>query len=120
MGRDLAFSPDGNYLAAFAKRERARSLILLDVLNGGTHRIYEMFDIEQQIAPAWSPDGKTIAFSGNKDGRFDIFLLDVESGTYSNFTNDDLFDGAPTFSPDGKSLVFVTVTAAANKLFRAT
>lgn len=120
MGRDLAFSPDGNYLAAFAKRERGRSLILLDVLNGGTHRIYDMYDIEQQIAPAWSPDGRTIAFSGWKDGKFDIFLIDVESGTYRNFTNDDLFDGAPTFSPDGKSLVFVTVVGGGHaKLFRA-
>jgi Tol biopolymer transport system component len=119
MGRDLAFSPDGNYLAAFAKRERGRSLILLDVLNGGTHRIFEINDIEQQIGPAWSPDGRTIAFSGNKDGKFDIFLFDVESGTYRNFTNDDQFDGAPTFSPDGKSLVFVTVVGGHAKLFRA-
>ncbi len=120
MGRDLAFSPDGNYLAAFAKRERGRSLILLDVLNGGTHRIYEINDIEQQLAPAWSPDGRTVAFSGWKDGKFDIFLLDVESGTYRNFTNDDLFDGAPVFSPDGKSLVFVTVVGGGHaKLFRA-
>ena len=120
MGRDLAFSPDGNYLAVFAKRERGRSLLLLDVLNGGTHRIYEMSDIEQQIGPAWSPDGRTIAFSGWKDGRFDIFLIDVESGTYRNFTNDGLFDGAPTFSPDGKSLAFVTVVGGGfAKLFRA-
>lgn len=119
MGRDLAFSPDGNYLAAFAKREKGRSLILLDVLNGGTHRIYEMGDIEQQLAPAWSPDGRTIAFSGNKDGKFDIFLMDVESGTYRNFTSDDLYDGAPTFSPDGKSLVFVTSVGNYSKLFRA-
>lgn len=120
MGRDLAFSPDGNYLATFAKRERGRSLILLDVLNGGTHRIYEMGDIEQQVGPAWSPDGRTIAFSGNKAGKFDIFLMDVESGTYRNFTNDDLFDGAPTFSPDGKTLAFITVVGGGHaKVFRA-
>jgi Tol biopolymer transport system component len=119
MGHDLAFSPDGNYLALFAKRERGRSLLLLDVLNGGTHRIYEMNDVEQQLAPAWSPDGRTIAFSGNKNGKFDIFLLDVESGTYRNFTDDNLFDGAPAFSPDGKSLTFVTVVGNGfGKLFR--
>ena len=32
MGRDLAFSPDGNTIALFAKRERGRSLVLVDVL----------------------------------------------------------------------------------------
>src|SRR5215210_1792612 len=120
MGRDLAFSPDGNYLAVFAKRERGRSLVLLDVLNGGTHRIYEMNDIEQQIGLSWSPDGRTIAFSGNKNNKFDIFLIDVESGTYRNFTDDDLFDGAPAFSPDGKSLAFASVVGGGfSKLFRA-
>ena len=120
MGRDLAFSPDGNQLAVFAKRERGRSLVLLDVLNGGTDRIYEMNDVEQQSAPAWSADGKTIAFSGNKNGRFDIFLIDVETGTYRNFTDDDLYDGAPVFSPDGASLAFVTVVGKGfGKIFRA-
>jgi len=120
MGRDLAFSPDGNQLAVFAKREKGRSLVLLDVLNGGTDRIYEMGDIEQQGAPAWSADGRTIAFSGNKDGKFDIFLIDVETGTYRNFTNDDLYDGAPVFSPDGKSLAFITVVGNGfGKVFRA-
>ena len=119
MGRDLAFSPDGNYLAVFAKRERGRGLLLLDVLNGGTHRIYDMYDLEQQLAPAWSPDGRTIAFAAHKDGNFDIFLMDVETGTYRNFTNDAQFDGAPTFSPDGKSLVFVTSVAGHAKLFRS-
>ncbi len=120
MGHDLAFSPDGNYLAVFAKRERGRSLVLLDVLNGGTHRIFEMNDIEQQIGLSWSPDGRTVAFSGNKNGKFDIFLIDVETGTYRNFTDDNLFDGAPAFSPDGKSLSFVSVVGGGfAKLFRA-
>src|SRR6185436_4050568 len=120
MGHDLAFSPDGNYLAVFAKREKGRSLLLLDVLNGGTHRIYEMNDIEQQIGVSWSPDGRTIAFSGNKNGKFDIFLIDVETGTYRNFTDDNIFDGAPAFSPDGRSLAFISVVGDGHaKLFRS-
>lgn len=119
LGRDLAFSPDGNYIAVFAKRERGRSLVLLDVLNGGIHRIYDINEIEQQLSPAWSPDGRKIAFSGFKDGQFDIFLLDVESGTFTNFTKDATYDGAPTFSPDGRSVVLVSVVGEGyGKLFR--
>jgi Tol biopolymer transport system component len=119
MGRDLAFSPDGNYIAVFAKREKGRSLLLLDVLNGGIYKIFDIDPIEQQLSPAWSPDGKTIAFSGFKGGHFDIFLLDVESGTFRNFTNDSVYDGAPTFSPDGKSIVLASVVGEGYaKLFR--
>lgn len=110
MGRDLAFSPDGNTLAAFAKREQGRSLFLFDVLRRKVDRMIDM-EVEQQHAPAWSPDGKTIAFSGNRGGRFDIFLYDMATGALRNLTDDEPFDGAPVFSPDGKRLIFSTVVA---------
>jgi hypothetical protein len=119
-GRDLAFSPDGNRIAVFAKRERGRALMLLDALNGGIDRIVDMPEIEQQLAPAWSPDGKRVAFSGWKDGQFDIFILDLDTRTITNVTNDAVFDGAPAFSPDGKSIYFVSVvgTVGYGKIFR--
>ncbi len=117
-GRDLAFSPDGNTIALFVKRESGRSLALLDVLKGGIRRIIEMKDIEQQLAPAWSPDGRTVAFSGYQNGQFDIFTIDLETLTVTNLTVDPVFDGAPTYSPDGKSIIFVSDVGEKQKLFR--
>jgi Tol biopolymer transport system component len=55
-----------------------------------------------QIGLAWSPDGKHIAFSANRNGQFDIFEVDVASGEITNVTNDAIYDGAPTYSPDGR------------------
>ncbi|MGH9361077.1 MAG: hypothetical protein ACRD2T_04115 [Thermoanaerobaculia bacterium] len=119
MGRDLDFAPDGNTIAVFAKREKGRDLLLIDVLHGGIERSFRSEGIEQQTAPAWSPDGKKIAFGGFKGGQFDLFLLDLESGQVANVTNDAVFDGAPDFSPDGRSLVFVSVVGTGYaKLFR--
>jgi Tol biopolymer transport system component len=120
MGRDLAFSPDRNSIAVFAKREKGRSLVLLDVLNGGIRRIIDdLGGIEQQLAPAWSPDGKKIAFYGHKDGKFDIFTYDLETGAIANLTHDEVYDGAPVYSPDGKSIVFASVMGNGfAKLFR--
>ena len=118
-GRDLAFSPDGNRLALFAKRERGRSLMLLDVLNGGIVKVIDMPEIEQQLAPAWSPDGKKIVFSGWRNGKFDIFEIDLQTGNIRPLTNDDVYDGAPVYSPDGKSIVFVSVVGQGfSKIFR--
>lgn len=117
-GRDLSFSPDGNYLAAFAKREQGRSLLLFDVINRKLDRLIDM-DVEQQNSPAWSPDGKSIVFSGNRAGRFDIFLYDLASGELTNLTEDDFYVGAPVFSPDGKSIVYsATVGEDYAQLFR--
>ena len=118
LGRDLAFSADGNTIAVFAKREKGRSLLLVDVLHGGVREIIDMDDIEQQTAPAFSPDGKTVAFSGWRGGQFDIFFLDLATKTITNFTKDEIYDGAPVFSPDGRSLVFVSTTGGGNKIFR--
>jgi Tol biopolymer transport system component len=119
MGRDISFSPDGNTIAVFAHREKGRSLLLVDVLNGTLREIIDMGDLEQQTAPAFSPDGKTVAFSAWRNGQFDIFLLDLESRTITNLTNDELYDGAPVFSPDGRSVVFVSsIGTGYNKIFR--
>jgi hypothetical protein len=118
LGRDLAFSPDGNTLAVFAKRERGRSLLLIDVLSGHLNTVIDMFDVEQQGSPVFSPDGRTVAFYGWQSGQFDIFALDLETRKISHITDDDVFDGAPAFSPDGKSVFFVSTVSTGNKIFR--
>jgi len=119
MGRDLAFSPDGNRIAAFAKRESGRALVLIDVLDGGVTRIIDMPGINQQLTPAWHPDGRRVAFQGVRDGRFDVFIVDVETREIENVTDDLVYDGSPTFSPDGRSLVVTSVVGDGfGKLFR--
>jgi len=117
VGRDLAFSPDGNYLAAFARREEGYALILIDVLNGGLHKIVAM-DVEQQLAPAWSPDGRYVAFSGNLKGQFDIFVIDLETLEISNLTNDEVHDAGPAYSPDGRWLAYSAVVGEYHQIFR--
>ncbi|MEM7050511.1 MAG: BamA/TamA family outer membrane protein [Acidobacteriota bacterium] len=119
FGRDLAFSPDGNTIAVFAKRERNRSLLLVDALNGKVRKRLDLDHLDQHLAPAWHPDGRRLAFSAIKDGAFDIYIVDTETGEVENFTQDSFFDAAPTFSPDGKSLVMTTVIGEGHaKLFR--
>lgn len=118
LGNDLDFSPDGNTLAVFAKREKNRALLLIDVLTGQVRRRYDLPDVDQHAAPAFSPDGRTLAFQATAGGQFDIYLLDLESGALTNFTDDPVFDGSPVFSPDGTYMVVVSVIEEGGKLFR--
>src|SRR4029077_7377393 len=105
-------------LAVFAKRERGRSLLLIDVLKGGEREVIDMDDIAQQTSPAFSTDGKTIAFAGWRNGQYDIFLLALATKTITNFTHDEVPDGAPAFLPDGRSLVFVSTLASGRNIYR--
>jgi TolB protein len=58
------------------------------------------------INPAISADGKTIAFASNRSGYWDIYLLDLGSGGISRLTDTLGYEGAPAWSPDNKWLVY--------------
>lgn len=56
--------------------------------------------------PAWSPDGKKLAFVSNRDGDSEIFVYDFTSSVLEQVTNNSSEDSYPSWSPDGSSLVF--------------
>ena len=117
-GNDISFSPDGNYIAAFGRREAGRSLILIDVINGGLVKIVDM-DIEQQRNPIFTPDGRQVIFSGNLRGQVDIFAVDLETLEIVNLTDDEFHDITPTFSPDGRWLTYASYVGEFAQIFRA-
>lgn len=62
-------------------------------------------------APAVSRDGTHLAFQSHKDGNWEIYALDLNSGNITRLTNDLAYDGAPTWSADGKEIAFESYRA---------
>jgi TolB protein len=64
------------------------------------------------FAPTFTPDGKKILFSSNKqecDSRkFELFMMNLDGTGLEQVTNFGGFTSFPEFSPDGKTLVFCT------------
>lgn len=118
MGRDLAWSPDGDRLAVFAKKGRGRSLLIMNALDGRIVRSIAMNDVEQQLSPAFSPDGRLVAFHGFAGNQADIFVYDLERDVLENVTRDPYFDAAPVFTPDGQAIVYSSEVDGYSKLFR--
>lgn len=56
----------------------------------------------------WSPDGTKIAFTTNRDGDEEIYVMDSTGANQTNLTNNSAIDEKPVWSPDGSQLLFVT------------
>ena len=54
----------------------------------------------------WSPDGSRIAFSTDRDGNAEIYVMDQFGGNLVNLTNNGASDGHPAWSPDGTKILF--------------
>ena len=57
--------------------------------------------------PRWSPDGKTIAFSSDRSGKFQIWMINADGSNLRQITfSEKTGASSPVFSPDGKRLAF--------------
>ncbi len=65
-------------------------------------------DQGQDDFPAWSPDGRRIAFSSNRSGNYEIYVLGVDGGNPIRLTRNAADDADPKWSPDGRRIAFVS------------
>ena len=63
---------------------------------------------ESSSQPAWSPDGKTIAFVRGAEGKPQIFLLSLDGGEAMQLTKSRYGATSPRWSPDGKRILYAS------------
>jgi Tol biopolymer transport system component len=56
------------------------------------------------ILPAWSPDGKKIAFTSNRDGNQEIYVMDADGKNQTRLTDNKAYDNDPVWNPSFLSL----------------
>jgi WD40 repeat protein len=117
-GRTLAWSPEGDRLAFFARHGRRHSLFIIEAFSGKTLAQYDLA-IDQPNGPCFTPDGQHLLLTGFEKGIHDIFRLDLHSGELVNLTKDDLYEKAPAISPDGRWLAFTLRMNDYDKIFLA-
>ncbi|HEY6361675.1 MAG TPA: hypothetical protein VIX63_11255, partial [Vicinamibacterales bacterium] len=114
----MSWSPTGDRIAYFARREKSKALILQNVLNGNIEQRIDMRTVDDPESPDISPDGRRVAFAALSGGVGDIYVIDLQSGDVTNVTKDGFADSGPTWSPDGRSLVYIARISGNEKLFR--
>jgi TolB protein len=102
---DHGVSPDGKWIAISDQSEAPhQSLIYMVPFEGGKPR--RITQNSPSYWHGWSPDGKTLAFVGQRDGEFDIYSIAVEGGEEKRLTTAKGLDDGPEYSPDGKYIYF--------------
>ncbi|MDR3775128.1 MAG: hypothetical protein P4L26_17370 [Terracidiphilus sp.] len=102
---DHGISPDGQFLAlSDSSSDDHKSRVYVVPIGGGTPRLITA------NAPSywhgWSPDGKTLAFTGQRGDNFDIYTIPVAGGDETRLTVAPGLDDGPEYSPDGASIYF--------------
>ena len=93
------WSPDGNRFLYHVSRDVGEVAEISDIwvmnANGTDRRLL----IERATRPEWSPDGGLITFMSDRDGDWEIFVMDSDGGNVTQVTFNNDYDIAPTWSP---------------------
>jgi TolB protein len=113
------WAPDGRRIA-YTRFSAGRGTIVLRDLAGGAATVAHGTDADLNFSPAFSPDGRTLAFArAEETGATNIFTSNVASScclqrlTVRNFA-DNL---SPTYSPDGRRIAYVSSRAGPPQIY---
>ncbi len=102
---DHGISPDATQIAISDNSEGDHNsmVYIVPIAGGAPRRIAQK---SPSYWHGWSPDGKTLAFVGQRNGEFDIYAIPVVGGEETRLTTAKGLDDGPEYSPDGKFIYF--------------
>jgi Tol biopolymer transport system component len=74
-------------------------------------------DSFQNVQAVPSPDRSTIAFSSNRGGDFDLYLMDADGTDLRRISSGPGADGDPAWTPDGRRLIFTSARSGSSQIY---
>jgi Tol biopolymer transport system component len=113
---DHGISPDGKMIAVSDSTKIGKSLVYTLPITGGTPT--QITQTGPSYWHGWSPDGATLAFTGERNGNFDIYTIPVTGGEEKRLTTAEGLDDGPEYSPDGQWIYFNSVRTGHMQIWR--
>ena len=107
-----SFSPDGKYICFNSDRSGLQQIYVMRSDGSDVKRI--TFGKGIYGTPVWSPRGDLIAFTKVRKGRFYIGVMRTD-GSGERLLTENFYQEAPSWSPNGRVLVFYRETKAGSK-----
>ena len=102
------WSPDGKQFAFSVFNKGRNRMLVVEIPSGRIVQDISMGKAEQFSNLSWSPDGNSIVFQGLSEGQGDLYLYHFDTKQITQLTNDKYSDYQPSFSRDGKKIVFAS------------
>ncbi|MDD5334138.1 MAG: Tol-Pal system beta propeller repeat protein TolB [Rhodoferax sp.] len=99
------FSPDGSSLYFVSDRDGSPQIYCMPIQTGIAERI--TFEGNYNISPTISADARWMAYVSRVNGSFKLYVLDFSTGKVNAITA-TLADEHPSFSPNGKQIIYAT------------
>jgi hypothetical protein len=117
INNDHAISPDGTMMAISDQSQgQHQSIIYVVPVGGGAPR--KVTEKGPSYFHGWSPDGKTLAFCGERNGNFDVYTIPAAGGEETRLTTAEGLDDGPEYSPDGKYIYFNSIRSGLMQIWR--
>jgi Tol biopolymer transport system component len=83
---------------------------------GPTNFLPVLVDSVSNIQAALAPDRTKVAFSSNRNGSFDIYVMDADGQNPRRLTTSPGNEGEPTWTPDGARIVYTATTGTTSQI----
>ncbi len=112
-----AWSPTGSQVA-YVSFESRKPVVYVQDVGSGKRRLIANFR-GSNSAPAWSPDGRTLAVTLSRDGGSQLYTIDAANGGEPRrLMQSSGIDTEPAYSSDGRSIYFVSDRGGAPQIYR--
>ncbi len=117
IGTFINQSPDGSNILFVGAKKGEEKFHIYTMDNDGSNWIQITNNDFDEVAPSWNPasfktgttaKGKIqkIAFHSNRDGNSEIYSIHADGTNEKRLTYNDVYDGFPSWSPDGSKILF--------------
>lgn len=115
---DHVISFDGKMLGLSSSSgdKKYGSLVYTVPINGGIPK--QITTTGPSYLHGWSPDGKFLVYTGQRDNQFDIYKIPATGGEEIRLTTAEGLDDGSEYSPDGKYIYFNSVRSGLMQLWR--
>lgn len=114
---DHGISPDGKMLA-ISDQSKGGGSVIYTLPIAGSAEPRRITAKSPSYWHGWSPDGKTLTYCGQRDGKFDVYTIPVEGGEETRLTNGEGHNDGPEYSPDGKYIYFNSSRSGVMQIWR--